>query len=196
MGSGENEARAQELAQMRPMLLRIARLQLRNESWAEDTVSETILAAVEGYRRYEGRSRFRTWVVGILKHKIIDQFRRNRGEVSLDAERELSDGDTMESLFREDGHRAEAAADWGDPEAALARGEFFSVLEACVEQLPAPLARIFLLREWLGCETAEICKEMRVTSTHCFVMLYRARMRLRECLEVRWFAGERVGPNG
>jgi len=126
--------------------------------------------------------------VGILKHKIIDQFRRCRREVALETQQELDGGDTLEELFQADGHRRDAPQAWGDPEQALAQVEFFTILQACVDGLPAPLARAFLLREWLEFDTAEICKELQVTSTNCFVMLYRARMRLRECLEVRWFA--------
>ena len=178
----------QLIAELRPTLLRLARLQLRNDAWAEDAVSETLLAAVEGLRNFDQRSQLRTWVVGILKHKIIDQFRRGSREVSLQAQQELSGGDDLEDLFQADGHRVAQPATWGDPEASLARVEFFTVLQACLDQLPAPLARAFLLREWMEFETADICKEMQVTATNCFVMLYRARMRLRECLETRWFA--------
>jgi len=180
----------QLLGALRPTLLRLARLQLRNEAWAEDAVSETLLAAVEGLRGFDRRSQLRTWVVGILKHKIIDQFRRSGREVSLDAQAEVDGGDDLEELFAADGHRAAPPVDWGDPQGSLERTEFFAVLQACLDQLPAALARAFLLREWMGFETADICKELQVTSTNCFVMLYRARMRLRECLEARWFAGE------
>ena len=84
----------------------------------------------------------------------------------------------------------QAPLDWGDPEESLNRTQFFDVLQMCVEKLPTGLARIFMMREWLEYETAEICKELGITSTNCFVMLFRARMRLRECLEMSWFAGE------
>jgi RNA polymerase sigma-70 factor (ECF subfamily) len=185
-----------QLAQMQPLLMRLARLQLRNETWAEDAVSETLLAAVEGLDRFDGRSQIQTWAVGILKHKIIDQFRRGSREVALDAEQELAEGDNLEALFQPDGHRAAPPGAWGDPEASFARTEFFTVLQACLDGLPAPLARAFLLREWMEFETADICKEMQVTATNCFVMLYRARMRLQECLQLNWFATEVVRKNG
>jgi RNA polymerase sigma-70 factor, ECF subfamily len=187
MGEGNG---SQKIAELRPMLLRVARLQLRNEAWAEDAVSETIVAAMEGMAAFDYRSQLRTWVVGILKHKIIDQFRRGSREVSIDAQQEIDGGDDLEGLFDGTGHRISAPLEWGDPESSFARKEFFAVLQACVDQLPAPLARAFLLREWLEFDTVEICKEMKVTSTNCFVMLYRARLRLRECLESKWFAGE------
>jgi RNA polymerase sigma-70 factor (ECF subfamily) len=196
--SGRSDAAvAREIAALRPMMLGLARLQLRNESWAEDAVSETMVAAVEGLARFDRRSALATWVVGILKHKIVDQFRRNRREVSLEAQGTLEGEDeVLEPIFLEDGHRAAAPLDWGDPQEIHARGQFLAVLQTCIDELPAPLARVFLLREWLGFSTPEVCKEMQVTSTNCFVMLYRARMRLRECLEVTWFAGERTQHHG
>ncbi len=187
---------ARQIAELRPLLLRLARLQLRNEAWAEDAVSETLLAAVEGLERFDQRSQIRTWTVGILKHKIIDQFRRGSREVSLDAQQELAEGDALDDLFQADGHRVSPPSPWGDPEASLSRLEFFAVLQACIDKLPAPLARAFLLREWMGFETADICKELQVTATNCFVMLYRARMRLQQCLEVDWFAGDGPRQNG
>ena len=180
------------LGELRPMLLKIARLQLRNEAWAEDVVSETLLAALEGAARFGGQSQVKTWVVGILKHKIIDQFRRNSREVSVEAEREASNAESFDELFVEDGHfRERPLPTWGDPEASLDRNQFLEIVQACVDKLPAGLGRIFMMREWMEYETEEICKELGITSTNAFVMLYRARMRLRECLELTWFAPQR-----
>jgi RNA polymerase sigma-70 factor (ECF subfamily) len=180
------------LAELRPMLLKIARLQLRNDTWAEDVVSETLIAALEGAARFGGQSQVKTWVVGILKHKIIDQFRKNGREVSVEAEQEASEAESFDEIFVEDGHfRDRPLPVWGDPEATLSRNQFLEVLQACVDRLPAGLGRIFMMREWLENDTDEICKEMGITSTNCFVMLYRARMRLRECLELNWFGQER-----
>jgi RNA polymerase sigma-70 factor, ECF subfamily len=177
-------------AELRPTLLRIARLQLRNDTWAEDAVSETLVSALEGAARFGGQSQLKTWLVGILKHKIIDQFRRCGREVSLEAATEAAQVETFDELFAPDGHRLSQPLEWGDPEAAYSRVQFFEILQMCVEQLPAALARVFMMREWLELETAQICKEMDITSTNCFVMLHRARTRLRECLERRWFASE------
>jgi RNA polymerase sigma-70 factor (ECF subfamily) len=181
---------------MRPMLLRLARLQLRNETWAEDAVSEAILAAVEGLGKFERKAQLRTWVVGILKHKIIDQFRRCQREISVDAQQEADHEEALDAVFQGDGHRVAAPLEWGDPEEQFSRGQFLAVLQACLDQLPAPLARAFLLREWLELDTPEVCKEMQVSSTNCFVMLYRARLRLRECLNAKWFAREGAAHHG
>ena len=180
------------LAELRPVLFKIAQLQLRNEAWAEDVVSETLLAALEGAARFAGQSQVKTWVVGILKHKIIDQFRRNSREVSVEAEREAGNAESFDELFVEDGHfRDRPLPTWGDPEACLDRNQFLEIVQACVDKLPAGLGRIFMMREWMEYETEEICKELGITSTNAFVMLYRARMRLRECLELTWFAPQR-----
>jgi RNA polymerase sigma-70 factor (ECF subfamily) len=180
------------LSDLRPMLLKLARLQLRNDTWAEDVVSETLVAALEGATRFGGQSQVKTWVVGILKHKIVDQFRKNGREVSVDAEQEASTSENFDELFVADGHfHNRPLPTWGDPEASLSRNQFLEILQACVDKLPAGLGRIFMMREWLEYETDEICKELAITSTNAFVMLYRARMRLRECLELNWFEPER-----
>jgi RNA polymerase sigma-70 factor (ECF subfamily) len=180
----------QELGGLRPTLLRIARLQLRNDAWAEDAVSETLISALEGAERFGGQSQLKTWLVGILKHKIIDHFRRCGREVSIEAATEAAQVETFDELFAPDGHRLHEPLDWGDPEAAYSRVQFFEILQMCVEELPATLGRVFMMREWLELETAQICKEAGISTTNCFVMLHRARTRLRECLEQRWFARE------
>ena len=117
----------QQLAALRPNLLAIARLQLRNDTWAEDVVSETLIAALEGAQQFAAQSQLKTWVVGILKHKIIDQFRRAKREVSADAELESAEVETFDELFAPDGHRIGAASDWGNPEASFERVEFFEM---------------------------------------------------------------------
>jgi RNA polymerase sigma-70 factor (ECF subfamily) len=174
------------LGGMRPLLLKLARLQLRNESWAEDVVSETMLAAIEQSKSFEARSKMRTWVIGILKHKIVDQLRRQMREVSIEAQIESGEIEDFDELFKEDGRRLHPVQNWGDPEELLSRQEFFEVLQACVDGLPSSLGRIFLMREWLEYETPQICKELNITATNCHVMLFRARMRLRECIELKW----------
>jgi len=180
----------QAVGELQPILLRIARLQLRNDTWAEDAVSETLISALEGVDRFSGQSQLKTWVVGILKHKIIDQFRRAGREISMEAIAEAAQVESFDDLYTPDDHRVNEPLDWGDPESAYSRVQFFDILQICVDELPPALARVFMMREWLELDTAQICKEVGITSTNCFVMLHRARMRLRECLELRWFAAE------
>jgi len=187
-----------ELAAVRPYLLRFARLQLRDEALAEDAVSDTLLAALEHPERFAGQSSLRTYLVGILKHKIIDLLRSGRREVRLalagggeDGEQQ-SDDDAFDALFTRNGHYQNPPSDWGNPDRQLERREFFEILQLCVDRLPERLGRIFMMREWLELETDEICQDLEISTTNVWVMLYRARMRLRECLEINWF-GQRGG---
>ena len=177
----------EEIAALRPALLRIARIQLREDAWAEDVVSETLIAAIEGAGAFAGRSQVKTWAVGILKNKIMDHFRRGHREVSLDAQLDAGQIESLDDLYDDTGHKAVPPAEWGDPEQALSQVQFFDVLQACCDRLPRSQARIFMMREWLELEAEQICKELDVTPTTCFVMLHRARMRLRECIEMNWF---------
>jgi RNA polymerase sigma-70 factor (ECF subfamily) len=98
-------------------------------------------------------------------------------------------GEELEALlFKADGHFANEPADWGNPEQELSSRQFFAVLEACAEKLPPAMGRVFLMREWLELSSDEICKELSLTQTNLYVQLHRARLRLRECLELNWFA--------
>ena len=173
---------------LRPYLVRYASLTLRNRDAAEDAVQETLLAALSSEARFEGRSNLRTWLTGILKHKCIDALRRARRESPLAGDDAEAAGADFEALFDEREHWREPPAGWDDPDGALHQKQFLQALEACLAGLPARTAQVFMLREHAGFETAEICKELGITSSHCWVLLYRARMALRLCLEKNWFA--------
>lgn len=179
----------QQLVAHRDYLMRFARLQLRNETWAEDAVSETIVAALGSSQSFGNRSQLKTWLVGILKHKIIDIFRLNARTVVLESHPAAGNGndDLDDLVFTANGHFAQAPANWGNPEQALQSQQFFVVLEACTEKMPLAMGRVFLMREWLELSSDEICKELGMSSTNLYVTLHRARLRLRECLELNWF---------
>lgn len=182
-----------QLVALRPYLMRFARLQLRNETWAEDAVSETLLAALARPQAFAGRAQLKTWLAGILKHKIIDGLRQRGREVCSDGVSRDDDEDPLSSMaFKADGHFAELPADWGDPEQDLGNRQFLAVLEACAERLPPAQGRLLLMREWLELSSEEICKELDLTPTNLYVQLHRARLRLRACLEIHWFAGKPV----
>lgn len=179
---------AAQVQALRPQLLRFARSQLRNDAWAEDAVSDTLLAALEKPGSFAGRSQLKTWLVGVLKHKVVDQLRRHHREATVLT---ADDGEDLdESLFETEGRRhwRDKPADWGNPETAFGQRQFFEVLEACMDHLPATQGRVFMMREWLELSTDEICQELQVTPTNLWVLLHRARMRLRECLQQRWFS--------
>ena len=179
----------QQLVALRDYLMRFARLQLRNDAWAEDAVSETLLAALAKPQAFEARSQLKTWLVGILKHKIIDTLRQRQREVVLDGGTDDDTADPLDHMaFKTDGHFAEKPAEWGNPERDIQSRQFFAVLEACTEKLPPAQGRLFLMREWLELSSEDICKELSLTPTNLYVQLHRARLRLRECLELNWFA--------
>ncbi len=177
-----------QIVALQDYLHKFARLQLRNDAWAQDAVSETVLAALAKPQAFDQRSQLKTWLVGILKHKIIDALRHHRREISATPQDEDNSADPMDYIaFQANGHFAEQPADWGDPEASASNQQFLQVLEACTSQLPAVQGRLFLMREWLELSSEEICKELQLTPTNLYVQLHRARLRLRECLELNWF---------
>jgi RNA polymerase sigma-70 factor (TIGR02943 family) len=182
---------ATQVASHRDYLMRYARLQLRNDAWAEDCVSETLLAALAKPQAFGSKSQLKTWLVGILKHKVIDLLRANRREISSDALSSDGESDGSAELdalsFKPDGHYMQEPQDWGNPEQDLSSRQFIQVLEACTEKLPNTLGRVFLMREWLELSADEVCKELDLTPTNLYVQLHRARLRLRECLEINWF---------
>lgn len=172
----------------RSYLLRVAVLQLRDNDVAEDVVQDTLLAALQGASGFSGRSSLKTWLTGILKHKIVDAIRRKSREPAFASFDEESQLDDLDALFDESGHWDNPPADWGDPESALSRQQFLEVMQMCLEKLPANTARVFMMREVMDLASEEICKELSITSTNLWVILYRARMALRQCLEQNWFA--------
>jgi RNA polymerase sigma-70 factor (TIGR02943 family) len=181
-----------QLVTHRDYLLRFARLQLRNDAWAEDAVSETVLAALSKPQSFANRSQLKTWLVGILKHKVVDALRHHSRELSGLSSPD-DDADPLEYLgFKADGHFMHQPADWGNPEQDLSSRQFFEVMDACTNKLPPTQGRLFLMREWLELSSEEICKELSLTPTNLYVQLHRARLRLRECLELNWFAKPRA----
>ncbi len=182
-----------DVAEQRVYLLKFARLQLRNEAWAEDAVSETMLAAIAKPQAFGGKAQLRTWLVGVLKHKIVDTLRTNLREPNVadmrgGADSDESEGDLIDAIgFKQDGHYSEAPAEWGNPDRDLSQRQFMAVMDACISKLPAVQGRLFLMREWLELDAEEVCKTLNITSTNLYVQLHRARLKLRECLQLNWF---------
>ncbi|MBE0602418.1 MAG: sigma-70 family RNA polymerase sigma factor [Deltaproteobacteria bacterium] len=169
-------------------LFRFAMLRLRDRSRAEDLVQETFLAALRERNSFSGDSSEKTWLTAILKHKIYDHFRRQSREAPLPGG-DLPDlpGDEP---FDARGHWTTGPAEWGgNPADLFQQRKFLEQLTKCLETLPPNLGRAFTLREIDGEDTEEICKVLGVTDTNLWVILHRARARLRRCLETRWFGG-------
>ena len=184
------------LVALRRDLLKFARLQLRNDALAEDMVQEALAAALAGERSFAGRAALKTWIFAILRNKIVDHIRASAREIpatSLVGERELDAGlEDFDVLFDRRGlwNPEDRPATWCDPEASFEQDAFWTVFDLCMNKLPEHIARVYTMRELLELDTAEICAELGITSNNCFVILHRARLGLRECLENRWFQGE------
>lgn len=167
-------------------LYRFALARLRDPHLAEDLVQETLLAAIQN-QSYEGKSAPRTWLTGILKHKIVDLIRKqSREERIQDISQNLADEDFTDEFFNESGHWTDKPAIWVSPDGELEQKQFLAVLQACMDRLPKKLAGLFLMREILEEDNESICKELEISTTNAWVMLYRARMGLRQCLELHW----------
>lgn len=168
------------------MLFRYALVRLRDQGLAEDVVQETFLSALAGRKNFAGRSSERTWLVGILKHKIVDILRKRSRE------RQVDDIESLQNMgdedFDETGRWRVKPASWTTDSSALyQQKEFWEILEACLSDLPERLASAFSLKELEEMETKELCKVLHISPTNLWVMLHRARHRLRGCLEANWF---------
>lgn len=170
-------------------LYRFALARLRDPHQAEDAVQETLLAAIKN-NSFEGESSARTWLTGILKHKIIDLQRKQIREQPLSDLIDLDASDTsMDDFFDQSGHWIDRPQKWDMPDSALEQKQFLDILSECMEKLPAKLKAIFMMRDVHEFENEHICKELAITATNAWVMLYRARMGLRKCLEMNWVTG-------
>lgn len=180
----------QILAAQRPILFRYALLQLRDNDSADDAVQETLLAAWQSAAGFAGKAGLRTWLIGILKHKIADHWRRSAREAENPAFNRTDEDDADEDadeFFMSNGQWNDGPKAWADPEAALKQQEFWSIYETCQNNLSPKMAKVFMLRELVGLEADEVCKETGLSETNYWVTMHRARLRLRECLEIRWF---------
>ncbi|MBX7142918.1 MAG: sigma-70 family RNA polymerase sigma factor [Oligoflexia bacterium] len=168
----------------------------RSRDQVEDLVQETFLAVIEAVKSFEGNSSPRTWMIGILRNKIIDRLRLKCREAegeSIGFEQDLLSHlfDSVEHWISNVGPRV-----WGScPEGALKQKQFFSTLEACLGKLPEKMRQIFLLRELDGYERDEICKTLKLSSSNVGVILHRSRLALQHCLQVNWFEEKKArGP--
>ncbi len=160
-----------------------ARRALRDARLAEDAVQETFLAAWRSRAPFEGRSAVRTWLFGILRRKIVDAIRKeSRRESFEDKDR------TVDDLFDDEDHYRSTVLPWnGSPERDYERREFWRSFRTCLDGLPKRLAQTFTLREVDGLGSDEICRALGVSSSNYWVMLHRARVKLRDCIQHSWY---------
>ena len=171
-------------------LYRFALTRVRKEELAEDLVQETLLVAVRTSEKFAGRSSERSWLVGILKNKICDHFRKLGRETNFtdmeffsDEHSDKFDGDNY--WIHENG-----PVEWKpEGEEAMKRAEFWQALHGCLGKLPPRVADVFMMREMDDVPGREVCATLKITDANLWVMLHRARMALRQCLEMNYFTG-------
>lgn len=183
------------LETLRQQMLKFATLQLSNSHLAEDAVQEALIGALKNAASFGARAALKTWVFAILKNKIADVLRQKQRTINAGSLiRDDEEQEDFAELFNAKGFwlADERPQAWGNPVACLQERQFWVVFEACLENLPGKQARVFMMREFIEMESNEICAAVGITTSNLNVMLHRARLRLRECMENRWFArGER-----
>ena len=177
---------------LRTQMIKFAQLHLGDAHAAEDAVQEALAGAWVAQGRFAGRSALKTWVFAILKNKIADALRLRQRSVDASSLLQDDEEQSMDDFFDARGHWLSSAAPqvWDSPHDSLHQQQFWAVLEICLDGMPAGQARAFMMREFMGFETDEICATLAVNNNHFFVLMHRARLRLRECLDQRWFAAK------
>ena len=166
-------------------LYRFAMLRLRDAAASERAVQETLLTALKGEAVFDGQGSERTWLVGILRHKILDRLR------DLVAFQTFPVSHGVQADFEEDGQwrRASAPVDWHDaPPQPVKQQKFQEVLDRALSSLPARMSAALILREIDGTDIDEICEVLNISRANLRSILHVARMEMRRFLEINWFA--------
>jgi RNA polymerase sigma-70 factor (ECF subfamily) len=181
------------LKALREQMLKFALLQLSDQHSAEDAVQDALIGALKNAGSFRRQAALKTWMFAILKNKIADILRKRTRMKEVSSS--LPDGeDAIDTLFDNKGfwHKEERPVTWAQPMEAVKNEHFWLVFDTCLNELPGNQAQVFMMREFIELESTEICESLELTTSNLHVLLYRARVRLRECLENHWFNdGER-----
>lgn len=190
ISTSANTLSERELDSLRADMLRFARLQLDDPHLAEDAVQEALVGALRNAESFTRRASLKTWVFAILKHKIADILRgRYREPVQENCKECASDDD---ELFDARGHWQAGVTPrkWGNTHELANSTQFWRVFDACLDALPTEQARVFMMREFIELDSAEICESLALSTSNLHVLLHRARLKLRTCLTEHWFGQE------
>ena len=170
------------------VLYRYALTRVRKPEVAQDLVQETLLAAMRGYEKFAGQSSMRSWLCGILKHKLCDYYRKLGRETSF-TDLEFLEDECAERFVPEGFWvHMHGPKEWKpEPDEVTHRTEFWQTMRACLGKLPERIATVFMMREMDEVESKEICAVLAISESNLWVMLHRARMALRDCLATNWF---------
>lgn len=174
------------------ILFRFCMLRVRDTSVAEDLVQETFLSALKSRDSFKGQSAEKSWLIGILKHKIMDYYRKNARDGEFN--KLVNDEKELDSFFNQQYRDAHSYSAWAqDPSKNAENEEFRKVFQKCLNNIPPKFSQVFTMRELDNMPTDQICKELNITPTNLWVILHRARMGLKNCLENSWFKAEKKG---
>jgi RNA polymerase sigma-70 factor (ECF subfamily) len=176
-------------------LYSFAYARLRKEEVAEDLVQDTFFSALRAQDTFLNNASEKTWLVSILKRKIIDYYRKKSTQNELNIfDKPVQTADGTRDHFFEDsvhsGHWTDASAPkaWKkDFETSVESDEFYDILKRCITKLPEKTAAAFTMKNMDDLDTEEICKELGITPFNYWVMMHRAKLMLRECMEKNWF---------
>ena len=169
------------------MMYRFALVRVKDQDTAEEVVQLTLIAALQAQKSFQGRSTEKSWLFGILKHKIMDHFRAAKKFQTYDLSADDS-ADPYEKAYDNTRHWRIPVQNWNlDPEKAAQNGQLVEALAHCMDKLSDKYRRIFVMRELDGVNSDEICNEFNIQPTNLWVMLHRARNQLKKCLETQWF---------
>lgn len=180
------------LEDLRGQMLKFATQQMGDAHLAEDAVQEAMIGALKNADSFGGRAALKTWIFAILRNKIADVLRQKQRLVNASSLLDDDyDDEAFSALFDKRGHwnPGESPKGWDNPEAAFQEGQFWDVFDACLSGLPPQQSRVFMMREFVELETDEICATVGISISNLHVLLHRARLRLRDCLEQKWYEG-------
>ncbi len=170
-------------------LLNFAFFRVRNRELAEDLIQDTFISALKSQHTYNGTANEKTWLTAILKNKIIDYYRSSLNKYSKLTD--SIDNNTNDDYFDEKKSffwaESKIPTNWNNTDIQIENNEFTSILMNCVDKMPKKLASIFSLKYLDDEETDIICKDLGISSSNYWVMIHRAKLNLRECLEKNWF---------
>jgi RNA polymerase sigma-70 factor, ECF subfamily len=189
--SGDAATLEAALPVLRQRLLRHARFAVPDASQAEDLVQDTLIAVMEQHGQRRGEASLVTWAMGILRHKVADWYRspNRRRMVQFEADDGRLD-DAIDALYDADGAYVDPVPAWQQPDNRMEQRQMMTILEHCVSGLPLQTGRVFMMREWLGFDNAEICERLGVSAENCRTILHRARMSLRGCMQRDWLGSK------
>lgn len=166
-------------------LYSFAFFRLQDDILAQDLVQETLVAALKAKDNFKGTASEKTWMTGIMKHKIIDAIRKKYREIAV--EDKVADFRARENTSEEKGMLKAGPADWAsNPEQLLNQKDFLAVVTVCLKELPDRPRKALSMRELDGETTSAICKVLNISSTNAWVILHRARVLMRKCIEAKW----------